>query len=103
MRNGRIFQILRHWEECFWIVQTFRHWKNIRRLFQTHVLGFWAVLAFFVADGVTLLFFLVDGSCCLLMKDVLAVACLLFLTLKSVIRANDDGILVLVWSVIHVW
>jgi hypothetical protein len=39
------------------------------------------VLAFFVADGVTLLFFAVDDSCCLLFKDVLAVAYLLFLTL----------------------
>jgi hypothetical protein len=43
--------------------------------------GFGLVLAFFVADGVTLLFFVVDDSCCLLLKDVLAVACLLFLTL----------------------
>jgi hypothetical protein len=43
--------------------------------------GFVLVLAFFVADGVTLLFFVVDDSCCLLLKDVLAVACLLFLTL----------------------
>jgi hypothetical protein len=44
--------------------------------------GFGPVLAFFVADGVTLLFFEVDDSCCLLMEDVLAVACLLFLTLN---------------------
>jgi hypothetical protein len=44
--------------------------------------GFGPVLAFFVADGVTLLFFEVDDSCCLLLEDVLAISCLLFLTLN---------------------
>jgi hypothetical protein len=43
--------------------------------------GFGLVLAFFVADGVTLPFFDADGSCRLLL-DVLAVFCLLFLTLN---------------------
>jgi hypothetical protein len=44
--------------------------------------GFGPVLAFFFADGVTLLFFDVDYSCGLLLEDVLAVSCLLFLTLN---------------------
>jgi hypothetical protein len=44
--------------------------------------GFGSVLAFFFADGVTLLFFEVDDSCCLLLEDVLAISCLLFLTLN---------------------
>jgi hypothetical protein len=48
---------------------------------EENTVGFGLVLAFFVADGVILLFFAVDDSCCLLFKDVLAVACLSFLTL----------------------
>jgi hypothetical protein len=49
---------------------------------EENTVGFGLVLAFFDADGVTLLFFAVDDSRCLLFKDVLAVACLLFLTLS---------------------
>jgi hypothetical protein len=65
--------------------------------------GFGSVLAFFVANGVTLLFFEVDDSCCLLMEDVLAVACLLFLTLCPFSeRMLMDGCLVFIWSGIHV-
>jgi hypothetical protein len=44
--------------------------------------GFGPVLAFFFADGVTLLFFEVDDSCRLLLEDVLAVSCPVFLTLN---------------------
>ena len=64
--------------------------------------GFGLVLAFFVADGVTLLFFAVDDSCCLLFKDVSCCSLSFVFNSVSVICSNVDGCLVLVWSGIHV-